>query len=69
MEIDIPVNNVDCVMMDKLLTADGPDYQVPSNYCGHFLLTNWLLGALHSQLRRNQCRIESSSPTFIKMGL
>jgi NAD(P)-dependent dehydrogenase (short-subunit alcohol dehydrogenase family) len=42
--LDILINNAGCAIYKKKLTADGLEYQMQSNYFGHFLLTNLLLG-------------------------
>lgn len=42
--LDVLINNAGCAGMEKQLTEDGLEYQMQSNYFGHFLLTNLLLG-------------------------
>ena len=42
--LDVLINNAGCVSAGKTLTEDGLEYQMQSNYLGHFLLTNLLLG-------------------------
>jgi len=44
--LDVLINNAGCAGMEKQLTEDGLEYQMQSNYFGHFLLTNLLLGLL-----------------------
>jgi len=46
--LDVLVNNAGCAGMEKELTEDGLEYQMQSNYFGHFLLTNLLLGKMLS---------------------
>lgn len=42
--LDVLINNAGCFPAEKLTTEDGMEYQMQSNYLGHFLLTNLLLG-------------------------
>jgi retinol dehydrogenase 12 len=42
--LDVLVNNAGCVTIGRKLTDDGLEYQMQTNYFGHFLLTNLLLG-------------------------
>ena len=44
--LDILINNAGCAIYKKKMTVDGLEYQMQSNYFGHFLLTNLLLGLL-----------------------
>ena len=45
--LDVLVNNAGCAGMgEKKLTEDGLELQMATNYFGHFLLTNLLLGKL-----------------------
>lgn len=43
-KLHILINNAGCAGIDKKLTVDGLEDQMQSNYFGHFLLTNLLLG-------------------------
>ena len=43
--LDILINNAGVAgQAEKQLTEDGLEYRMQSNYFGHFLLTNLLLG-------------------------
>jgi len=42
--LDVLINNAGCAGIEKKITEDGLEYQMQSNYFGHFLLTNLLLG-------------------------
>ncbi len=42
--LDVLINNAGCFTPETKLTEDGLEYQMQSNYFGHFLLTNLLLG-------------------------
>ena len=42
--LDILINNAGCVVLGKVMTEDGLEYQMQSNHFGHFLLTNLLMG-------------------------
>jgi retinol dehydrogenase-12 len=42
--LDVLINNAGCVTIEKQLTEDGLEFQMQTNYFGHFLLTNLLLG-------------------------
>ena len=43
-KIDILINNAGCTLPKKKLTEDELEYQMQTNYFGHFLLTHLLLG-------------------------
>jgi NAD(P)-dependent dehydrogenase (short-subunit alcohol dehydrogenase family) len=42
--LDVLINNAGCAGIERKITEDGLEYQMQSNYFGHFLLTNLLLG-------------------------
>jgi len=45
--LDVLINNAGCAgYTERKLTEDGLEYQMQTNYFGHFLLTNLLLGLL-----------------------
>lgn len=44
--LDILINNAGCAILHREVTEDGLECQMQSNYFGHFLLTNLLLGNL-----------------------
>ena len=42
--LDVLINNAGIAGIQKRITVDGFEFQMQSNYLGHFLLTNLLLG-------------------------
>jgi|688.fasta_scaffold291346_2 retinol dehydrogenase-12 len=45
-KLHILINNAGCANFGKEMTKDGFEYQMQSNYFGHFLLTNLLIGMI-----------------------
>jgi len=53
--LDILINNAGCAGIgEKKLTEDGLEYQMATNYFGHFLLTNLLLGNYSDEIYQLQ---------------
>jgi len=63
--LDILINNAGCVTLTKELTEDGLEYQMQSNYFGHFLLTNLLLGLLKKSGSSRIINVSSMAHLFI----
>ena len=58
--LDILINNAGCATpVVRKLTEDGLEYTMQSNYFGHFLLTNLLLGKKKQHRRTFQDEINS----------
>lgn len=52
--LDILINNAGVAgQAEKQLTEDGLEYRMQSNYFGHFLLTNLLLGKTENSIHEN----------------
>jgi len=64
--LDVLVNNAGCAGMEKELTEDGLEYQMQSNYFGHFLLTNLLLGLLKETAPSRIISVSSLAHSFTK---
>jgi NAD(P)-dependent dehydrogenase (short-subunit alcohol dehydrogenase family) len=45
-KLHILINNAGCAMFEKKMTKDGLECQMQTNYFGHFLLTNLLIGMI-----------------------
>ena len=42
--LDVLINNAGCAPVKQVMTEDGLEHAMQTNYLGHFLLTNLLLG-------------------------
>jgi len=62
--LDILINNAGCVTLKKNITEDGLEYQMQSNYFGHFLLTNLLLGLLKKTAPARVINVSSTAHNF-----
>jgi len=65
--LDILINNAGVAgQAEKQLTEDGLEYRMQSNYFGHFLLTNLLLGLLKKSAPSRVINVSSLLHTLIK---
>merc|ERR1712071_573611 len=63
--LDILINNAGCATpVVRKLTEDGLEYTMQSNYFGHFLLTNLLLGLLKKSSPSRVVNVSSFAHTY-----
>jgi len=63
--LDILINNAGCAGIgEKKLTEDGLEYQMATNYFGHFLLTNLLLGLISKSEEGRIINVSSEAHRF-----